>query len=377
MYALVYAITRPTTIFIINMKENSERLYTQTNILTPSARYTEGMAQQYDFVAIGDIVVDAFIDLSKNDASVVCDINGKPCQLMMNFGDKLPYTDVTIVNAVGNSPNAAVSAKRLGLQTALVTNLGHDRWGTDCLDALRAEDVHTEYVKVHEGKKTNYHYVLRYGPERTILIKHEAYPYILPAFPEAPRFIYFSSVGEDSIPFHHEIAAYVSKHPETKLAFQPGTFQIKLGHEALKDLYAVTEIFFCNKEEAQSILKTKETHVPTLIREFKKLGPKLPVITDGPHGAYVVDENDQAWHMPMYPDPAEPVDRTGAGDAFASTFTSAIALGKSPEEALTWGPINSMSVVQHIGAQKGLLSLSDLESYLASAPPEYVAQKIT
>lgn len=335
------------------------------------------MAQQYDFVSIGDIVIDAFIELEKEHADVSADLDTGRQTLHMPFGSKLPYKDVTVVNAVGNSPNAAVSAKRLGLETALVTNVGNDRWGKDCLDALRQEQVHTDYVKVHEGKKTNYHYVLRYGPERTILIKHEKYPYVLPAFSAPPRFLYFSSVGEDSMPFHHEIATYVKTHPETKLAFQPGTFQIRLGHETLKDLYEVSEIFFCNKEEAQEILKTKEQHVPTLIREFKKLGPKLPVITDGPGGAYVVDSDDQAWHMPMYPDPAPPVDRTGAGDAFASTFTTAIALGKTPAEALTWGPINSMSVVQHIGAQKGLLTLAKLQEHLANAPAEYVAQKIT
>ena len=81
--------------------------------------------------------------------------------------------------------------------------------------------------------------------------------------------------------------------------------------------------------------------------------------------------------MPMYPDPSDPVDRTGAGDAFASTFTAAIALGKTPDEALAWGPINSMSVVQYVGAQKGLLSREQLEQFLADRPAEYVAQAIS
>jgi ribokinase len=294
----------------------------------------------------------------------------------MKFGEKIPYKNVTVVNAVGNSPNAAVSAHRLGLQSALISSVGHDRYGTDCLQALREEGVHTDYVKVHEGKLTNYHYVLRYGPERTILIKHEQFPYALPQFDTPPRYIYFSSIGEHGLPHHFEIAKYVQEHPETKLVFQPGTFQIKLGAEKLKEVYAVTEIFFCNKEEAQSILNTSEQSMSKLLRSFRDLGPKLPVITDGPSGAYVVDENDQAWHMPMYPDPADPIDRTGAGDAFASTFTSAIALGLSPAEALAWGPINSMSVVQHIGAQKGLLTKQELQQYLKDAPASYVARKI-
>ncbi len=334
------------------------------------------MSSRYDFVALGDITTDAFIQLSKKDARVVCDIEGRPCQLQMNFGDKLPYESVTIVPAVGNSPNAAVSAHRLGLKAALVTNLGHDRNGKDCLEALRREGVSTEYVKVHERKLTNYHYVLRLGAERTILIKHEVYPYTLPDFHEPPRYLYFSSIGESGVDFHHEVAGYVKNHRETKLVFQPGTFQIRLGAKALADLYAVTDIFFCNKEEAQTILGTKEDHFPKLLKGLKDLGPRLPVITDGPKGSYVTDEQGVTWHMPMYPDPKDPVDRTGAGDSFSSTFTAAIALGKSPAEALSWGPINSMSVVQYIGAQAGLLSRTELEKLLSSAPVNYVPKKV-
>ena len=334
------------------------------------------MSQQYDFVAIGDTVVDAFIELSKDEADVSIDLDTGRKTLTMKFGEKIPYENVTVVNAVGNSPNAAVSAHRLGLQSALISSVGHDRYGTDCLQALREEGVHTDYVKVHEGKLTNYHYVLRYGPERTILIKHEKFPYALPHFEVPPRYIYFSSIGEHGLPHHFEIAQYVKEHPETKLVFQPGTFQIKLGAEKLKEVYEATEIFFCNKEEAQLILNTGEQSMSKLLRAFKDLGPKLPVITDGPMGAYVIDENDQAWHMPMYPDPADPVDRTGAGDAFASTFTSAIALGLPPEQALAWGPINSMSVVEHIGAQKGLLTREQLLDYLKHAPTTYTAKKI-
>lgn len=335
------------------------------------------MSEQYDFISIGDIVVDAFIKLSKDQADVSTDMDTRRQTLHMPFGSKLEYDDVEVVNAVGNSPNAAVSAKRLGLKTALVTSLGQDRNGKDCLEALRQEGVETDYVKLYEGKATNYHYVLRYGPERTILIKHEKFPYTLPDFGVPPRYIYFSSVGEHGIPFHHELATYIKNNPSTKLVFQPGSLQIKLGKDELKDLYAVTEIFFCNKEEAQQILDTKEQHVPTLIAGIKALGPKLPVITDGPYGAYVTDEHGKSWHMPMYPDPADPVDRTGAGDAFASTFTAAIALGFTPDVALAWGPINSMSVVQHVGAQKGLLTREQLEQFLTDRPAEYVAKAIS
>jgi ribokinase len=333
------------------------------------------MAQQYDFVAIGDITVDAFIELSKEDARIMVDPKTGRKQLVMNFGEKLPYEDVVVVNAVGNSPNAAVSAHRLGLRSALVTNLGHDRNGADCLTQLRKEGVDTDFVKIHEGKKTNYHYVLQYGPERTILIKHEEYPYILPNFSTPPRYLYFSSIGSKGIQLHYDIAEYLEKHPETKLSFQPGTFQIRLGKEKLKRLYERTEIFFCNKEEAQEILQTESTDMKELLMRMRDIGPKIPVITDGPNGSFAL-EGDTAWYMPMYPDPKEPISRTGAGDAFASTFTSAIILGNDVKTALAWGPINSMSVVQHIGAQSGLLTREKLLEYLENAPKEYVPKEI-
>mgnify|MGYP000122440611 CR=1 FL=1 len=72
--------------------------------------------------------------------------------------------------------------------------------------------------------------------------------------PEA-KWVYLSSLASNSADYHKEIGEYLKKYPDTKLAFQPGTFQIKLGVEALKDLYDVTEIFFCNKEEAQMAIK--------------------------------------------------------------------------------------------------------------------------
>ena len=80
--------------------------------------------------------------------------------------------------------------------------------------------------------------------------------------------------------------------------------------------------------------------------------------------------------MPIYPDPAPPFERTGAGDAFSSTFTVALALGLKVEEALRWGPINSMSVVQKVGAREGLLRREQLEKFLQEAPADYFPKEI-
>ncbi len=330
---------------------------------------------EYQFIAIGDIVTDEFIELDPHEA-VVNDTLDNRKSLTMYFGEKLPFKGFVNVPAVGNAPNAAVSAHRLGLKAALVTDIGNDEGGREIQDHLTNEGVDQTFVRVHEGKETNHHYVLRYNAERTILIKHEAYPYTMPDI-DSPKWIYFSSVGEDSLPYHHAIAEYVKSHPDTKLAFQPGSFQIKLGYETLKDLYEACELFFCNREEAMLILGINDRDIKGLLSGLYDRGVSLPVVTDGPDGAYVRDADGNIWHMPMYPDPAPPVDRTGAGDSFSSTFTACMALGMSVPEALARGPINSMNVVQYVGAQAGLLSMEQIEEYLAKAPEEYVATQIT
>jgi len=330
--------------------------------------------QNIDFLAIGDIVIDAFIKLQ--DAEVEMEHGVE--MLEMRFGDKIPYDSVKVVKAVGNGPNAATGAARLGLKSATMTHVGNDDFGKGCIEALTANGVNTDYVTVEDGKNTNYHYVLSFQAERTILIKHEDYTYDLQKQTAGmiPKWVYFSSVGEDSMDYHMDIAAWV-KENNIKMAFQPGTFQISLGTEKLADVYAATEIFFCNVQEAQKILDTKETDVKVLMKQVNAFGPKIVCITDGPDGAYAYDSyNDQYWFHPIYPDPKPPVERTGAGDSFSSTFTAAMAAGKTVSEALSWGPVNSMNVVQHIGAQEGLLTKEKLEEYLASAPDHYKPKEI-
>lgn len=326
----------------------------------------------YDFIAIGDTVTDAFIELE--EATVEDGDKGFGKKICMHFGDKIPYKDVHIVPAVGNSANAAVSASRLGLKSAFVANIGDDYYGKECLEALKKENVGAEFIKIHKAQKTNYHYVLLFKGERTILIKHEEYDYGLPNI-GSPKWIYLSSMGKSSLPLYRVIEEYLKNHPEVKLAFQPGTYQIKFGKEALSGIYKRAEIFFCNKEESQRILGIRTDDIKTLLKMMVNLGPKIVVITDGVEGAYAYD-GENMWFMPMYPDPKPPVDRTGAGDAFSSTFTVAIALGMGIPAALKWGPINSMSVVQQIGARAGLLSRKELEEYLLKAPSDYQPKQV-
>lgn len=320
---------------------------------------------QLDFIAIGDTVIDAFIKISVGHIQETA--HGP--ELCIPYGMKVPFDDVTILAAVGNSANAAVSASRLGLTAGLLSYVGKDAYGKECIDKLKSEGVETRFIQEEEGKKTNYHYVLWFGDERTILIKHETFTPVLPDLGN-PKWIYLSSLGKHTLPMHFDLIKYLDEHPDVKLAFQPGTFQLGFKQEII-DLYKHTDVVCMNKEEAQGLLGTEEHDIKKLLDGLNSWGPAIVLITDGHNGSYMKYDNTY-FNMPIYPDINPPYERTGAGDAFFSTFVSFLARGFDAPYAIVRAPINSMNVVQHVGAQEGLLTEKALDDLLDKAPENYL-----
>src|SRR3989338_3671180 len=320
---------------------------------------------KYDFIGIGDVTTDCFIKLQNAEALTSHGV----VELCMPFGTKLPYESATEVWATGNSSNAALCVAKLGLSAALVSSVGDDGNGKKILESLQSRGVATEYVTVHKNMKTNYYYILQYGAERTILVKHHPYPKVIPSFPESPHWLYFSSSGEQA--FQNSVGRYCTDN-RIKLAFQPNTNQIDMGYQALKDVYAAADIFICNKEEAQSILGTTGGDVKKLMEGVRALGPKVVVVTDGPNGSNILDESG-AWHIPMYPDPAPPVSRTGAGDVTAATTVAYLIKGLAPKDALARRLINAAAGVQAVHAQLGTLTEEGVEEWYAKRPADFTA----
>jgi sugar/nucleoside kinase (ribokinase family) len=326
---------------------------------------------QIDIIAVGDVVTDAFIKLIDDQAQTQEDDQGNP-YLIMPFATKIPFDHTEVIAGVGNAANAAVACARLGLETGFVANVGGDPQGREIIRALDKNDVDTRFIRVNAKKRSNYHFVLWYKEERTILIKHEEYDYHWPHFRprEVPRWLYFSSISENALDFHDDIADWLDENPGVRLAFQPGTFQMKVGAERLARIYKRSEVVVLNRQESAFVTGGNVDDLNDLFDRLHGLGPKIVIITDGPDGAYASDGQTR-YSMPLYPDPSPPKERTGAGDAFASTLVAALVKGLSLEEALTWAPINSMSVVQHTGAQAGLLKEKQLLEWLQHAPEGY------
>jgi len=337
------------------------------------------MAKRYDLVCIGDVVMDAFIGLE--EASVHWDKKHENSTISMPFATKVPYDSLTVATAVGNSSNVVVGAARLGLKTGIITSVGGDEYGRQILEYYRRERVSPEFVHVNKSLPTNYHFVLNFHAERTILIKHQDYEYYDPRKLDGKtEWLYFSSIGEHALSMHDKVADYLRKNPGVRMGFNPGTFQLKFGTKRLREVYKHTYVLFLNREEGELVAGKKEgTPIPELFAALHRLGPKIVCITDGPDGAYASDARtgqSGQWFMPPYPDPKPPVSRTGAGDAFSTGFLCALIYGLPVAEALRWAPIESMHVVQFFGAQTGLLSKPALQSFLKKAPKKYVAKKL-
>ncbi|HSW37284.1 MAG TPA: carbohydrate kinase family protein [Candidatus Saccharimonadales bacterium] len=333
------------------------------------------MTDKIEVLSVGDIVTDAFVRLLEDQAHEYYNENGR--WLAMPFGAKIPFDHAEVVEGVGNAANAAVSFARLGLKSGLAANVGEDKHGRDMLAALHKNKVDTRLVRINPGKPSHYHYVLWYKEERTILVNSVDYDYYWPHLrpAEVPEWMYFSSVGKFALEYHDDIVEWLEKHPEVKMAFQPGTFQISLGAERLSHIYKRSLVLVLNREEAAAVSGGNRDDMHDLFNRLHDLGPKVVCITDGPAGAYASDGSNR-FKMPPYPDPAPPYERTGAGDAFASTFVAALVKGNTIEGALQWAPINSMSVVQKVGAQAGLLTEKELEEYLRQCPDWYRPERL-
>jgi sugar/nucleoside kinase (ribokinase family) len=334
------------------------------------------MKQKIDFLAVGDTLTDAFIELI--DANVHCNIDNDNCTISMPFGAKIPYKSVDVLRGVGNAANAAVAAGRLGLTSALIAIVGNDDEGAKTHEHFKSESVMTDFITTQDGVPTNYHYVLRYGAERTILVKHEHYEYKLDTEKLNQyeiEWVYLTSIASGTEKYHDELIDWLETRPEIKLAFQPGTFQMEGGIEPMKRVYARSNAFFCNKDEAQDILGITNGDYPELHAKLRELGPEIVCITDGPNGA-TISNPEHAWFIPMYPDPKPPVDRTGAGDSCSSTAVAAMLLGKDLPTSITYGVTNSMSVVQYIGAQAGLLSKEKIEEFLNNVPVDFQVKEL-
>ncbi len=316
----------------------------------------------FDLITIGDPTLDTFIIIDEEAAKLQCGLYQNDCLLCLNYADKIPF-EKTDHSLGGNAANLAVGCKKLGLNTAIVSEIGDDINGFVVKEELEKQKVNTHFLKITKKTQTRYSVILNYKSERTILSYHTKHNYNLPPLPKT-KWIYYSSLGQGFEKTQDKIEKHLEKNPKIKLAINPGSYQLRHGLPKIKKLLPKTNILFVNKEEAQKIANAK-TETEKLLKTLHEFGAKVVVITDGKNGSYTFDGKN-IFYMPIYP--MKPVAMTGAGDAYASGFISAMVKNKIISEAMCWGTANAGSVTQKIGAQRGLLSEKGVKKIIKQYP---------
>ncbi len=310
----------------------------------------------FDFIAIGDSTLDVFLTIS--EATVSCQINKDQCLLCLEYAEKIPVDSVVKIPGAGNASNAAVGASRLGLKAAIVSVLGKDEIGKEILAGWKKEKISTKYVLFDTEHETNFSTVLNFKGERTILVHSEPRKYLLPDI-DGTKWVYYSALGPGHEKLEKQLLAHLKKNKDQKLCFNPGTKHLRRGLESIKPVIARSEVFIVNKEEAELLLQDGVRPIQNLLASFIHMGAKIVVITDGVKGSHASD-GKTVWSLPIFEGPI--IERTGAGDSFATALVCALHMGMSIPDAMRAGTANSRSVVMHIGPLKGLLTKPQLKA---------------
>ncbi len=315
----------------------------------------------FDVLAIGDVTLDTY--LVPEESSALCTIDNKECLICFAYGDKIPVKNLQM-SVGGNAANNSVGITRLGLKAGLVSTLGGDGIGNQIVEKLQSEGVDLTYAIQQPTAKSNYSTVINYQGERTIFTYHAPRSYEFPVHLPVTPWVYLTSMGESFRPFYNHFVDWFEKNQsDMKLAFNPGSRQLR----ALKDIekvIALTYMIYVNKQEAQMITGYEGDDMKELLKLLHAKGPEISVITAGSDGSYVYDGTRFVKSGVL---PVDAFERTGAGDAFGSGCLSALIKGKSLEDALLWGTLNSASVIGFVGPQEGLLRESDLPLWLERA----------
>ncbi|MCG8313336.1 MAG: carbohydrate kinase family protein [Pseudomonadales bacterium] len=309
----------------------------------------------FDVVTIGSATVDYFAD---TDSELIKIQTRTTTEELIAFplGSKLLIQDLNITTG-GGGTNTAVAFARLGFKTGYLGKVGSDSNGDLVISKLAEEGI--EFIGPRDGQTGLSMILNSIQQDRSILAYKGANNYLQleEIKPFETQWVYLSSMLGQSF---DSIVALLQKQ-DCKIAFNPSNYQAELGYDKLSNLIDCVEIIIMNKEEATKFLglPPEENHtVADLMKKMGDLPPKITVITDGSRGAYVYD-GEKLYHGEPRED-LKVVEATGAGDAFAASFTAAQMLGKDTADSLHLAMTNAESVLQYKGAKERLLSRAEL-----------------
>ncbi len=313
-------------------------------------RIPEKKYHDYDVVTVGSGTIDVFVDTENR---IIHDKKTKKTKDLIAYplGSKI-LIDSLKFDVGGGGTNTAVALSRFGLKTGWIGSIGRDENSQKILDWIEEEGI--DFLGRTGKEGAGYSVILdSKGRDRTILtFKGEnnnlKYSDIRKEDLET-KWLYFCSMVGKSFHSQKRLAGF-ARRKGIKVAFNPSSYQAKLGEKKLRPILKNTDLLILNLEEAGMLVG--EGSLSEMMEKMHKTGPGVVIVTDGAEGAYCSD----GWSI--YKAHARKVkirETTGAGDSFASSFLGAMIKTDDIKKSLKIATINSESVVMSYGAKNVLL----------------------
>ncbi|MEK7579625.1 MAG: carbohydrate kinase family protein [Patescibacteria group bacterium] len=314
------------------------------------------MFKMLDVITIGSATRDVFLKAEGFELRKHAD-SPTGVEQCFPLGAKIEAKEVVFTTG-GGGTNAAVTFARQGLKTGCVGVIGSDFNGREIMRELKNEKVKT-FFTTHKDDFTAYSVILVHpNAERTILSYKGEGQHFNPDEIKwkklKTKWFFFDSMGGNWSMLERAFDYVTARN--FKIAFNPGGKELGHGLEKLRPLLGQTDIFSVNKEEAEGLLNIKGS-AKEVLAELDKLIKGITVLTLGPEGVLVSDKKNV--YRAGTPDSPK-VERTGAGDAFVSGFTSQyITSGGDITKSIQFATANASSVVAQYGPKAGILKKDD------------------
>lgn len=315
----------------------------------------------YDIITFGSATIDIFLKpegfkiLKKKDFST-----GKG--ICFPTGSKIDIKDIFFATGGGGTNTAATFAKQ-GFSVAYCGSVGDDLGGQKIIEELRQLGIDTQFVLKTRDKNTNHSIVfttLTEREDRTILVYRGASDVLnekdIPWQNLKAKWLYLAPLSGKLGDLFEKLVDF-AKNNNIKVAVNPGNCQLSLPVKDLKRILKKVDILILNQEEAAFLTKIPYQKEKEIFKKIDEVCDGVAIMTKGERGVTVSDGKNLYRSKPII---GKVVDRTGAGDSFASGFISGFVQSDGNiEYSIQLAMANSSSCLKQLGAKNGLLKNGD------------------
>lgn len=312
------------------------------------------MKVNVDLLTVGNAKMDSFVILDNLEGFTYDKFSN---EISFPLGNKIPLNEFQFCLG-GNASNVAVGASRLGLKSSLASLIGSDEFSEKILKILKDERVDISQLARVSDRNPDFNIILSYQGERTVLEEKNNLEGEIELKNISPKMIYLTSVSGNWNSLYQKV---FTNYPDSEYIYNPGSRQIESDIEHIFQFLPKIKYLFVNLQEAQKIAQDDSPDIKVILRRLKTWGVENVIITDGINGSYSISSSNETFHISSATNEV-PIEKTGAGDSYASGFIYAILKGHSIKDAMRYGALNADSVIKKIGAQTGLLTHDEIEN---------------